>query len=156
MKLIREKRSLFIYLLLSVLTFGIYAIYHQYMMICDINTMLKEDGKKTPQVFWLLLLFVPTLTLYPLFWHCALGNRLRANLRARNIPCAVGGGGQLLLVLLGRQCLPLLWIAQYNVIHACNDLAKQYNAARAQTASATSAVSARQKAAQKQPDDLYW
>lgn len=127
MKKIKENRSFLCFLLLSVLTLGIYAVYHQYAMIRDINVMLKSDGKHTPQVYWVLLLFIPTLTLFPLFWQYELGKRLRLNLQARNLSCGIGGGGQFFLSLFGRQAIFLAWIAQYNLIRACNDLAVYYN-----------------------------
>ena len=142
MKKINENRSLFLFLILSVLTLGIYTLYHQYAMIRDINVMLKGDGKHTPQIFWVILLFIPTLTLFPLFWHYGLGKRLRANLRARDLPCTIGGGAQFLLSLFGRQVLFLAWIAQYNLIHACNDLAVYYNKSAVRD--------------QRPKDSLYW
>ena len=127
MKQINERRSFLLFLILSVLTLGIYAICHQYAMIRDINVMLKSDGKHTPQIFWVILLFIPTLSLFPLFWHYALGKRLRTNLRARKLPCGIGGGSQFFLSLFGRQLFLLAWVAQYRLIHACNDLAVYHN-----------------------------
>ena len=127
MKRMKEDRSFLCFLLLSVLTLGIYAVYHQYMMIRDINVMLKSDGKHTPQVYWVLLLFIPTLTLFSLFWQYELGKRLSLNLQARKLPCNISGGGQFFLSLFGRQIIFLAWIAQYNLIRVCNDLAVYYN-----------------------------
>ena len=72
MKQINERRSFLLFLVLSVLTLGIYAIFHQYAMIRDINAMLKSDGRHTPQIFWVILLFIPTLSLFPLFWQYCL------------------------------------------------------------------------------------
>ncbi len=127
MKRINQDRSLLIYLLLSLVTLGIYALYHQYAMIRDINVMLSKDGKRTPQIYWVILFGILTCTIFPLFWHCELGNRLRNALQERDLPVNIGGGGQLVLSFFGRQIIFLSWIAQYKLIHACNRLAAYHN-----------------------------
>ena len=156
MRKITQNRSLLAYLFLSLITIGIYAIYFWYATIRDLNEMLKSDGKKTPQIWWVILLFIPTLTLFPLLWHYELGRRLQTNLRARKLPCGFGGGVQLLLVLFGRQCPLLSWIAQYNVIHACNALAAQHNLAIEETKSIPASPFPASHGGEKAGNDLYW
>ena len=153
MKKIKQDRSLLIYLLLSLVTLGIYALYHYYTMIRDINVMLKDDGKKTPQIYWLVLLGILTLTLFPLFWHYELGNRLRNALQARGLPVSIGGGGQLALFFFGRQIFFLSWIAQYNLIYACNRLAAHHNKALAEAARPPLPEA---KNEERSENNLYW
>ena len=130
MKRIKENRSLLVYLLLSVLTLGIYAIWHQNRMISDINRMLKSDGKRTAGVGWLILLFIPTLTIYSLVWHYKIGKRLNENLMRWGVPSCVSGGGLTALIFFSRQIPFLSLIAEYKMIHATNRLARYYNRVR--------------------------
>ena len=127
MQRIKENRSLLLYLVFSVLTLGIYAIWHQYALVRDINVMLKADGKQTPQIWWYALLGLLTLTVYPLVWYYRLGKRLQRGLLGCGASASVSGGGLLLLHFVSRH-IPLLGFAlQYKLIHATNDLAECYN-----------------------------
>ena len=127
MRSVRENRSLTEYLLLSILTLGMYAIYHQYRLIGDVNRMLKGEGRPTAQIWWSILLFLPTLSLYSVVWHCRLGGRLRCALEKRGVHAGVGGCSQALLTIFSRQCPPLALIVRFRLIHATNRLAAWYN-----------------------------
>ncbi len=127
MRPVRENRSLLKYLLLSLLTLGLYAIYHQYVLIKDVNRMLEGEGRPTAQIWWCILLFVPTLTVYPVVWHYCLGKRLACALRQRDIYPGIGGFGQAVLTVFGRQCPPFALITRYRLFHATNHLAVWYN-----------------------------
>ena len=127
MQQMKEDRSFFLYLVFSVLTLGIYALWHRYALVRDINVMLKSDEKHTPQIWWYALCGVLTLTIYPLIWHYSLGKRLQRCLHGCGVYASISGGGQLLLHFLSRQIPFLAFVLQYKLIHATNEIAKCYN-----------------------------
>ena len=73
---VQQYRSFAKYLLLGIVTFGIYAIYFVYGMIRDINIICREDGKTTPGIVVFLLLNFVTLGIYGSWWVYCFAERL--------------------------------------------------------------------------------
>ena len=73
-----ENRGLFKLILLTPLTFGLYAIYFWYKYASDVNLMCDGDGKHTMNYFVVLLLAPLTFGIYPLVWVKNMQDRLRS------------------------------------------------------------------------------
>ena len=76
---LKTDRSLLIYILLGVLTCGIYCFYFMYTVARDVNIACEGDGKHTAGVLQLILLSLVTCGVYGWIWQYSLGNRLAEN-----------------------------------------------------------------------------
>lgn len=77
--MIKEDRSLLMYILLSICTCGIYSYYFLYKMAEDANILCAGDGKKTSGLVTFILLSFITCGIYAWIWYYSLGNRLAEN-----------------------------------------------------------------------------
>ena len=127
-KPMNDERSFIKLLLLSIITLGIYEIWHQHHWTKDINELCKEDKKHNEGVLVYCLLTIVTCGLFPVFWWFKAADRLsRAGVR-ESVATNVSGGKVLVLTLLGMITYGItFWYAQYLLIQATNDLATHYN-----------------------------
>ena len=72
---LQTDRSLAAYIVLSLITCGIYGFYFVFSVARDMNEAI-DDGEKTPGLGIYLLLSILTCGLYSLYWEYKLGNRL--------------------------------------------------------------------------------
>lgn len=72
-------RSLVKYILLNLVTCGIYSFFFIHGIAQDINTACEGDGKTTSGLLTYVLLTVCTCGIYGLYWWYALGNRIAEN-----------------------------------------------------------------------------
>ena len=129
MKTFKTDRSLLLYIVLSFLTLGIYALVFEYYMIKDINEMLQGDGKHTRNIFMIILLSIVTCGIYAFVWYYNVGERLGEATRVRNIPDTISGTSVLLWMLVGSfLCTIGSFVAFYQIINATNKLAVHHNA----------------------------
>lgn len=125
---IKDDRSFIKLLLLSIVTLGIYEIWHQHHWTKDINTLCKDDGKNNEGVLLYVLLTLVTCGLFPIFWWFKAADRLsRAGVR-ESVAVDVSGGKVMGFCILGMLTWGIFfWYAQYLVMQATNDLATDYN-----------------------------
>jgi hypothetical protein len=125
---IKDDRSFLKLLLLSIVTLGIYELWHLHHWTKDINELCKEDGKHNEGLLLYVLLTLVTCGLFPTFWWFKAADRLsRAGVR-ESVATNVGGGKILVLTLLGMITYGITFLyAQYLMIQATNDLATNYN-----------------------------
>ena len=76
---IKTDRGVIGWLLLSIVTCGIYSYYFLYCLARDINVMCQDDGDSTPGLAAFILLSFVTCGFYALYWYYKIGNRLQAN-----------------------------------------------------------------------------
>ncbi len=76
---VKADRSLIGWLLLSLVTCGIYSFYFLYCLARDINAMCQDDGDSTPGLAAFILLSFVTCGFYAYYWYYKIGNRLQAN-----------------------------------------------------------------------------
>ena len=127
MKRIKDNRKLWVVIVCSFFTFGIFFFCHQHCKIRDINILCREDGKHTPGLLVLIPLWLLTCSIYGIVWNVKVAKRLRSNLEARGMPHSISGRSVGFLTFFGRQVTPLLLLAQYDIIRATNDLAYWHN-----------------------------
>ena len=72
-------RSLVKYILLNLITCGIYSFFFIHGIVKDVNVACEGDGKNTAGLLTYVLLTVCTCGIYGLYWWYALGNRIAEN-----------------------------------------------------------------------------
>lgn len=126
---IKDSRSLVKFILLSIVTLGIYSIIFFSGVSTDINIIASRyDGKKT--MHYCLLFFIVgvlTLGIGYLVWYHALSNRIGAELKRRGIAYNFGAGSFWLWDVLGILILvgPLVYV--HKLCKAMNLLAADFN-----------------------------
>lgn len=126
---LKTNRGLLKYLLLSLVTLGIYSIVFYSSISGDINVIASRyDGKKTMHYALLFFLVAPfTLSIGYFVWYHRISNRIGGELRRRNIPCSFGASDFWLWNILGLLIAvgPLIYL--YKLCRATNGLAEHYN-----------------------------
>lgn len=96
-----KNRNLFLFILLSIVTFGIYPIVAYCIMSNEINEACEGDGKKTMFFLWAWLLGLVTFGIFPIVWYYKAMERLRDNGYRYGITVKHSGGEFLLWLFLG-------------------------------------------------------
>ena len=153
MKKIKTDRSLVMYILLTIVTCGIYAYYFIYKLADDVNEMCEGDGQKTGGLIRYIVLSFLTCGFYSLYWEYKIGNRLQANAPRYNISLQENGTSILLWYLVGMVLCGIgPFIAMHILIKNTNQLAMAYNVKAEQTPSAA-APSFNQKVSNNDDND---
>lgn len=126
--MIKEDRSLLMYILLTIVTFGIYGLYFIYKLAQDVNIVCAGDGKETPGLLKYFLLTLVTCGIYSFYWMYCLGNRLADNAPRYGLSFQENGSTVLLWQLLGMLlCYVGSLFAMHIIIKNTNMLASAYN-----------------------------
>lgn len=126
---LKTNRGLIKFILLSVLTCGIYALVVMTRIGRDINTIAgKYDGKKTTH-FCLMAFVFSWLTggIAPLVWFHKLSDRVGCELRRRGIDYPFGAGTFWLWGVVGMLFVigPLVYL--HKLFRAMNQISAHYN-----------------------------
>lgn len=128
-KKLKTDRSFIMYLILSLVTCGIYSIVIFTMYSSDINIIASRyDGKKTMNFCLMAFVLSPiTLGIYCFIWYHQFSNRIGNELKRRNIAYDFSAKTFWLWTLLGSLILigPMVYIAK--LIKAMNLLSESYN-----------------------------
>ena len=129
MRRVKTDRSLLVYILLTLVTLGIYGWITIYELAQDVNEMCTDDGKTTQGLLMYILLTIVTCGIYGIIWWYSVSERVyqAAQRRGvRNVDCS--GGTFLLWFILGCfLCTPLTFIAYYKLFDGCNKVGAHYN-----------------------------
>lgn len=124
----KTDRSLVTYILLSIITCGIYSYYFLYAMARDANVICSADGKKTGGLLAFILLSFITCGFYALYWYYALGNRLAENAPRYGMSFQENGTTVLLWYLVGALVCGIgPFVAMHILIKNMNSLSVAYN-----------------------------
>lgn len=124
----KTDRSLAAYILLSIITCGIYSYYFLYAMARDANVICSADGKKTGGLLAFILLSFITCGFYALYWYYALGNRLAENAPRYGMSFQENGTTVLLWYLVGALICGIgPFVAMHILIKNMNSLSVAYN-----------------------------
>lgn len=120
-----KERSYFIFILLGIVTFGIYPIVFWTKFSNDVNKVCDGDGRKTMKFVFVWLLNFVTLGIFGLVWKVMLGQRLKANAPRYDLKTSESGA----LVLIYTLFIPVIgfMIGQAILIKNFNKLARAYN-----------------------------
>ncbi len=128
---IKEDRSLIMYILLSIVTCGIYSYYFLYSIAQDANVVCADDGKKTSGLAAFILLSIVTCGIYAWIWYYSLGNRLSENAPRYGLNFSENGTTVLMWMIFGSfLCGIGPFIAMNILINNMNALAHAYNEGR--------------------------
>ena len=126
---LKTNRGLLKYILLSLITFGIYGIVVMSAVSTDINTIAgRYDGKKTMHYCLVYFLFSGlTLGIVPLVWTHKISARIGSELSRRGIGYSFGAGTFWLWGILGSLILVGPFIYLHKLLKSMNLLAENYN-----------------------------
>lgn len=121
-------RSLLIYILLSMITCGIYGYYFIYKMAHDVNIACEGDGETTSGLVLFIVLSFVTCGIYSLIWQYQLGNRLASNAPRYNMSFQENGTTVLMWFLFGSMLCGIgPFIAMHILIKNSNKICQAYN-----------------------------
>ena len=127
---VTEDRNFVLYVVLTIITCGIYGLVFLYAMIQDVNTVCDGDGEHTRGLLGLILLSLVTCGIYSFYWYYCLGNRLAKNAPRYGMSFQENGTTVLLWMVIGSLLCGLgSWVANYIIIKNCNQLCAVYNRA---------------------------
>ena len=125
---IEEKRQIGLYILLSIVTCGVYHFIFFHQFAKDMNIICDGDGEETPGIGDLILFSLLTCGIYSFYWFYKLGNRQAANAKRYNVTINENGTSVLVWMLLGGLIAGIGYIiAYYILIKNMNTLASAYN-----------------------------
>lgn len=124
----KTDRSIVVYILLTLVTCGIYGWYFIYCLARDVNTVCAGDGQNTSGLGMYILLSIVTCGIYPIIWMYGLGNRLAANATRYGMSFQENGSTVLLWYLVGMLLCGIGPLVAMNiVINNTNSLCTAYN-----------------------------
>ncbi|MGN1194014.1 MAG: DUF4234 domain-containing protein, partial [Acutalibacteraceae bacterium] len=115
-----KRRSFGMYILLNLVTFGIYGIVVFCQMGDDVNKICKGDGQDQMSYILAWLLGGITLGIVPLVWVNKAMNRLKDNAYRYNVHVEYGGSDYILWTLLGMFIFVGPFIAVYHYMEDLN------------------------------------
>lgn len=125
---IKTDRGVIGWLLLSIVTCGIYSYYFLYCLARDINVMCQDDGDSTSGLAAFILLSFVTCGFYALYWYYKIGNRLQANAPRYGLMFQENGTTVLMWLIVGALLCGLGPIFAMNIIiKNTNAMATAYN-----------------------------
>ncbi|MDR0623461.1 MAG: DUF4234 domain-containing protein [Treponema sp.] len=122
-----KNRSMVVYIILSIITLGIYSLYWIHKLAKDMNTICDGDGKKTGGLLKCFFLGLITFGIYNWVWLFMLGDRLQDNASRYGLTFKESGTAVLLWALLGSVIIVGPFISLHIVIKNINSLAGEYN-----------------------------
>ena len=126
--MLKTDRSLLVYILLSIVTCGIYGWYFIYKLAKDVNTCCDGDGENTAGLLMLILLSIVTCGIYSYIWFYKLGDRLNKNAYRYGMMFTENGTTVLMWQLFGvLLCGIGPFIAMNIIIKNTNALCAAYN-----------------------------
>lgn len=126
--MIDQNRSLWKYILLSLVTCGIYSWFFIYNLANDVNTMCQGDGETTAGLGKYILLTLVTCGIYAFIWQYKLGNRLCTNAPRYGLTFQENGTTVLMWNLFGILLCGIGPFLAWNIIISnTNKIAAQYN-----------------------------
>ena len=125
---LKTDRSLLTYILLSIVTCGIYGYYFIYSIASDVNYACEGDGRKTGGLVKFVLLSFITCSIYSWIWYYSLGNRLADNAPRYGLHFQENGTTVLLWLIFGSLLCGIgTFIATYILIKNTNAICMEYN-----------------------------
>ncbi len=126
---LKTNRSLLKYILLSIITFGIYSIVVMSGISTDINTIASRyDGKKTMHFCLVVFIFSwLTLGIVPLVWYHKISARIGTELTRRGIDYSFGAGTFWGWGVLGTIILVGPFIYMHKLLNSMNLLCDDFN-----------------------------
>ena len=124
----KTDRSIWMYILLSIVTCGIYPYFFIHSLANDVNDVCRGDGENTSGILTFILLGFITCGIYRVIWWYKLANRLQANGPRYNVMIQENGTTYVMWLLFGALLCGIgPFIALNFVIKNTNKLCASYN-----------------------------
>ncbi len=117
-----KERSFFSYVVLSILTLGIYSIVFWTKLSKEVNTLCEGDGRKTMKYVYCFLLNIVTVGIFGFVWKFKLQERLRANAARYDLRFSESGALVVVLALLTGP-----FVSQYVIVKNLNKMIASFN-----------------------------
>lgn len=125
---LKTDRGLLGYILLSIITCGIYSYYFIYTVACDVNIACEGDGQSTSGLLKFILFSILTCGIYAYWWEYSLGNRLAENAPRYGMSFMENGTTVLMWQIFGAfLCGIGPFIAMNIIIKNTNSICMAYN-----------------------------
>lgn len=98
---LKTDRNIFLYILLTLVTCGIYGYYFIYKLAQDVNVACDGDGESTPGLLMFVLLSWITCGIYAYYWYYKLANRLAKNAPRYGMQFQENGTTVLMWIIFG-------------------------------------------------------
>ena len=123
-----KQRSLATFILLSIITCGIYSIFFWYSYTEDINKVCAGDGNESPSYIVVLLLSIITCNIYMYYWYYKQANRLQAVAPKYNLSFQENGTTVVMWFIFGAMLCGIgPFIAINILLKDMNSIANVYN-----------------------------
>ena len=109
-----KKRNFWLYLLLSIITFGVYSIYFWYVWVEDVNDECEGDGKPSKNFVLVLVLSIITCGIYRIIWQYKQHRRMQEKGLSVGLNLAPNAGVMLALIILVNIVAEYFLIADIN------------------------------------------
>jgi len=121
-------RNIALYILLCIVTCGIYGYYLMYTIAKDMNDICAGDGQETEGIAMTILLSVVTCGVYGIYWWYKVANRLQFNAPRYGLSFQENGTTYLVWAVLGMlACGVCQYIGLHIVLKNLNALCDAYN-----------------------------
>ena len=125
---LKDDRGIASYIILSIITCGIYGYYFIYKMAHDVNLACDGDGESTTGLGMFIVLSFITCGIYAYYWYYKLGNRLADNAPRYGLSFREDGTTVLLWSLFGLLVCGIgPFIGMYILIKNSNLICGAYN-----------------------------
>lgn len=125
-----DDRGLLSYIVLNIVTCGIYGYYFVYKLAHDLNIACEGDDDNTPGLMAYILLSLVTCGIYSLYWQYKIGNRLALNASRYGLTFQENGTTILMWDIFGIVlCFVGPYVAMYILIKNSNAICNAYNRA---------------------------
>lgn len=127
---LKTDRGLLVYIILSIITCGIYGYYFLYRMALDVNIACEGDGEHTAGLLQFIVLSFVTCGIYSWIWYYKLGNRLAENAPRYGMNFQENGTTVLMWQLFGALLCGIgPFMAMHILIKNSNKICNAYNQA---------------------------
>lgn len=129
--MLKTNRSLLVYIILSICTFGIYHLFFVASATRDANIICRGDGRHTPGVFVYMILCLFTCGLYHLVWIYLVAERLSEACVDYKLPYCERGLTLVLWHVIGSLIFIGPLVSIYLLMKNLNELSMAFNIQRA-------------------------
>jgi len=120
-------RNVVVVILLSLVTFGIYALVLQYKLIKELNLTAVRDGKRTTGLLAMILLSMITFGIYGIVWTHMFAERVGAEAMRRNTGISFGAADFWIFSVLLSFTVICPIIYKHKLLTAVNAINTSYN-----------------------------
>lgn len=125
---LKDDFSIVNFILLDLITCGIYGLWYIHTLAKEVNELCREDGVQTSGLLALILLSLVTCGIYSIFWWYRIADMLQKHAAKRQIQVEANGSTVLICFIVGMLvCGVATWVGQHMIFKSMNTLAADYN-----------------------------